>query len=86
MKTVMRQPLTWVAIGCVCAGWRPLSRARGAAHSAPMTPGTCVLTERGYAVGRLFVPLGLTLLRWMLQEVALLFRRNRRPQADKKSM
>ena len=82
MKTVMRQPVTWVAIGCVDTGWWQLARARGAAHRPRARDVLLMECDGG---GRLFVPLGLTLLRWMLQEVALLFRRNRRPQAAKKS-
>ena len=75
MKTVMRQPVTWVAIGFVHARCRLLANVRGGAHGEPRMH--CRAMANRAVARRLFVPLGLTLLRWMLQEVAMLFRRNR---------
>ena len=76
MKTVMRQPVTWVAIGCVHARCRLLANVPSGACGEPRTQGRAI-ANRAVTRCRLFVSLGLTFLRWMLQEVAMLFRRNR---------
>jgi hypothetical protein len=66
----------WV---CSC----PLPASRKRARWRARRQGRA-MANRAVARCRLFVPLGLTFLRWMLQEVAMLFRRRRRNQGDTK--